>query len=134
MTPDFILHGVAAFACALLVVATLLRKWRSLASWSFAAGMATFGIKTAFAGFGLIAVSPAEAIYWQRLVLIAGSFLPAFWLCFSLTYARGNAREFLIKWKFLLLAFFVVPVGIALAFHSSFSFSERASRGKRGLR
>jgi putative PEP-CTERM system histidine kinase len=92
--------------------------------------MATFAIKTSFAGFALVAVTPAEAIYWQRLVFITASFLPGFWLCFSLTYARGNAREFVAKWKFLLLAFFLVPVGIAFDFQSSLLVLTKSESGE----
>ena len=44
--------------------------------------------------------------------------MPGFWLAFSLTYSRGNYREFLATWKFFLAAAFLVPIGISLGFRS----------------
>ena len=44
------------------------------------------------------------------------SFLPGFWLAFSLTYSRGNYREFLAKWRIVLVAAFLLPIGVALGF------------------
>jgi putative PEP-CTERM system histidine kinase len=40
--------------------------------------------------------------------------LPGPWLLFSLTYARGNAREFLAKWRLMLVAAFLLPVIVAV--------------------
>ncbi len=116
MTSDSILALVAIILCGSLVTAALVRKWWSVASWSFAAGMFALATIAAFSQLSLDSVSAPEAIFWQRLAIIAKSFLPGFWLCFSLTYARGNYREFLIKWRFPLLTAFVLPVGIAVGF------------------
>ena len=44
------------------------------------------------------------------------SFLPGTWLIFSLSFARGNYREFLTRWRVLLAAAFVGPVGLAVFF------------------
>src|SRR5436190_13894020 len=41
------------------------------------------------------------------------AFLPSSWLLFSLTYSRGNYRQFLSRWRYLLLAFFVLPLILA---------------------
>jgi putative PEP-CTERM system histidine kinase len=118
MSADSIIAATASGACALLVVLALVRKWRALASWSFAAGMTVFAAETAFAGLALRLGEVTDVLFWQRLSLIAGSFLPAPWLCFSLTYSRGNAREFLAKWKYALLVALVVPVGLAISYQS----------------
>lgn len=58
------------------------------------------------------------------------SFLPGIWLLFSLTYARGNYRDFLKKWKFPLTIAFAVPVS-CVAFHNDlFASIGRAEEGE----
>jgi len=60
-----------------------------------------------------------EVVYWQNWRLFAMSFLPSIWLFFSLSYARGNYREFLKRWRFLLAAAFLVPVGLSVFFRET---------------
>ncbi len=64
----------------------------------------------------LRATEPEVIAQWQTFAFIARSFLPSSWLCFSLTYSRGNFREFLTKWQIPLAAALLLPVGIALGF------------------
>jgi putative PEP-CTERM system histidine kinase len=108
----------AAFFCALVVLAAVIRRRHSIASWSFAAGMATLAIESLLAGVGLNAGTLDEALHWQRLAFIAKSLLPGFWLCFSLTYSRGNYREFLTKWRLVLAIAFLLPLGVSVGFPS----------------
>jgi putative PEP-CTERM system histidine kinase len=67
------------------------------------------------AGVSLNATLPEEVARWQWYALLAESFLPISWLCFSLTYSRGNSGEFLKRWRFVLLAAFLIPVGLSVA-------------------
>jgi putative PEP-CTERM system histidine kinase len=108
---------VALFSGA-LALAALLRKRRSFASWCFFAGMGTLAIESALEGMSLQASQPEKVAYWQSLVLVTRSFLPGFWLTFSLVYSRGNYREFLTTWRFFLAAAVVIPIGISLGFRS----------------
>lgn len=130
MNVDSILAAAAAAACALLAGATLVRKWRSIASWSFAAGMTVFAVESVYAGFALRGGRPETVLHWERLSLMASSLLPASWLCFSLTYSRGNAREFLAKWKLTLLLALVIPIGLALGFRSQLLTLNRVGSGE----
>ena len=57
---------------------------------------------------------PEKAVFSVALTLLAKSFLPAFWLCFSLTYSRGNARELPVRSRLLVLAALLIPVGVSL--------------------
>lgn len=76
--------------------------------------MVVLAVDSALGGLSLRAVLPEEAAYWQTLGLIAKSFLPGVWLCFSVTYSRGKYREFLAGWRFVLAAAMVVPIGLAI--------------------
>lgn len=80
--------------------------------------MATLAIECFLAGLGLNAGTLDEALHWQRLAFIAKSFEPGFWLCFSLTYSRGNYRDFLTRWRLALAIAFLLPPGIAIGFPS----------------
>src|SRR4029077_5460923 len=69
--------------------------------------------------FGAIwhdAVVPERAVLFGTLTLLAKSFFPAFWLCFSLTYSRGNPRDLPVKSRALVLAAFLVPICVFLVF------------------
>lgn len=106
-----------AFVAALFggVVALLagFRKLRSIPKWCFVAGMALLALESIFSGLAAYTDLGGEAVrYWQQWKLIAMAFLPGTWLLFSLSYARGNDREFLSKWRYVLAVAFVLPVAI----------------------
>src|SRR5438067_2391422 len=105
----------AAFTAA-LGLAVLLRKRHSAASWSFTGGMVLLAVETLFNGFSFNELAPKNAGFLQGAAFVTRSFLPGVWLFFSLTYSRGNYRESLARWRFLLLAAFVLPVALAVAF------------------
>lgn len=112
-----LLPFVAAVFSLLLGFATLLRKKQPLTAWCFFAGMAVLGTGSVFAGLSLGAARFTEVLRWQTLALIAESFVPPVWLCFSVVYSRGNYRQSLRRWRFPLAAFALLPVGLSLGFH-----------------
>ncbi len=118
MSSNFILAFAAALFSSVLGLVGILRKRHSVAGWCFSAGMATFAVESVLGGVSLNVFLPDQVAFWQTLVLIAKSFLPGIWLCFSLTYSRGNYREFLARSRFLLVAAFLLPVGLSLGFRT----------------
>jgi putative PEP-CTERM system histidine kinase len=85
---------------------------------SFIIGMAIFVLETVFNGISLDVASLTTApdiLKWQTRRLWMLSLLPGAWLFCSLSYGRGNYREFLRRWKFVLLGMFVVPPIIAVS-------------------
>ena len=106
----------AAMFSAALAVAAACRGRRSLATWCFSAGMLTFALESLFGAIWHDAFIPERAAFWGALTLVTKSFLPGFWLCFSLTYSRGSSRELPVRSRFLVLAAFLVPVGVSLVF------------------
>ena len=101
-----------------MAMAVLFRKRRSFAGWCFLAGMTTLAAESVLEGISLQKSQPEDIAYWQSLALVTKSFLPGIWLAFSLSYSRGNYREFLNTWKFFLGAAFLFPIGISLGFRS----------------
>ena len=55
--------------------------------------------------------------FGRRSLLQTKSLLPGIWLCFSLTFSRGDYREFLRRSRLLLGAAFALPVFCAALFH-----------------
>jgi putative PEP-CTERM system histidine kinase len=92
---------------------------RSIAHRSFVAGMTVLSLESVFIGLSLGSTSTDEIIYWQEWALAAMSFLPGIWIFFSLSYGRGNYREFLKKWRYVLVLAFVIPVGLAVLFNGN---------------
>ncbi len=117
MNLNSVLAFVAAGSSVFLAVAAVLRRRRSPATWSLAAGMAIFGLETLFDGLSFKELSPSRVAALQGAAVITGSFAPGIWLFFSLTYSRGNYREFLARWRVILIAAFVLPLALAVAFH-----------------
>lgn len=107
-------------ATALLAVAggaaTVLQRRRSLAGWAFFGGMVILAAKVVFGECARAAEGPVEQASCRSWELVAESLLPGFWLCFSLAFSRGDARESLSRFRWLLVFALVVPVGWALAF------------------
>ena len=105
---------VLAYASALfggvLAFAVAWNERRSLINLAFAAGLAVLTLESVLTG---VALAPGRSeemmVYWQHWRLLSTSFLPGIWLLFSLSYGRGNYREFLQRWKFALIFFLIAP-------------------------
>src|SRR5437660_920650 len=131
MSLNSVLALAAATFSAALAVAAACRGRRSLATWCFSAGMLTFALESFFGAMWHDALVPERAAFWETLTLVTKSFLPGIWLCFSLTYSRGNSREFPAKSRFLVLMAFLVPVGVSLVFRDQLApiFPQNESGG-----
>src|SRR5947207_13922353 len=80
--------------------------------------MLIFGLESLFGAMWSDAVIPEKAAFWGSLTLIAKSFFPGIWICFSLTYSRGNARSWPWRSRLLVVAAVLIPVGISLIFRN----------------
>ncbi|HEX9048120.1 MAG TPA: histidine kinase N-terminal 7TM domain-containing protein, partial [Verrucomicrobiae bacterium] len=118
--------AVAAFSWV-VACAVIWHERRSAPQLAFLAGMAFLAAETIFAGLAWRAPVLAEALIWQRWHLATDSLLPAVWLVFAVTYGRGNYRDFLNRWKLLLLAAFIVPLGLLLTGADQLILVDKAS-------
>lgn len=116
MTSGAYFAFASAIVSVVLALAVLARGRRSLAQWAFAAGMLAFAAANVLYGFELRAAGEPAVMTWQNAEWVALSLLPGPWLLFSLSYARGNYREFLSRWSFVLVAAFLVPLVLAIFF------------------
>ena len=124
---------LTALASALLGLAmaflVLRNDRRSPAHYSFIAGVLLLVAEGIFNALSLGADTPQDLVIWQRWRLLATSFLPGVWLFFSLTYGRGNFREFLERWKFALLAAFLAVPALGIF---GYPFSPDLAQSKSG--
>jgi len=119
MIPETLLYYAAAAVSAALAVLVLWRDRGAFANRIFAPGMLLLAGRELAEGLAADSVAPTEVLDWQILSLTIGSLIPGLWLSFSLTYARANQREFLNKWRWTLVATFVLPVLLVSVFRSS---------------
>ena len=85
----------------------------SLSHQSFAVGMFVLAVEAVLTGLSFHTDSAVETIEWQRWRLLSTAFLPGGWLTFSLaTYGRGNYKVLLKKYRWVLIAAFIIPVAL----------------------
>jgi putative PEP-CTERM system histidine kinase len=111
----------SAIFCGVVACAMIWNERRSVVHVAFVTGMALLALESIFSGLSWQAVAVVwndatvqNLVYWQRCKLWAESLQPGVWLFFALSYGRGNYREFLSRWKFLLLAAFILPLGLVV--------------------
>ena len=117
MNTAAMLAFAGAVFCGAVALAVIWNERRSVVHLAFVTGMVLLALESIFSGLSWQAVAVAwnetsvrQTVEWQRCRLWASAFLPGVWLFFALGYGRGNYREFLDRWKFLLVAAFVLPL------------------------
>jgi putative PEP-CTERM system histidine kinase len=109
-----LLAYAGALLSGVLGVAALVSRGRSLAGWCFFLGMTVLAVESAVNAMAARATAPDEIARWRNLALVAKACLPGVWLCFSVTYSRGNYREWLARWRWVLIAALLLPIGLAV--------------------
>jgi putative PEP-CTERM system histidine kinase len=105
---------VTAALAALLGVVVLFGARRSASQWLFSSAMAALAVENIFVGWASNTFDIGEIARCQYWRLFALAISPPLLLLFSLTYARGNAREFVSRWKTIVIALAVASVGSAI--------------------
>jgi putative PEP-CTERM system histidine kinase len=113
-----LLPYTSATCVAVLAILAVARRQRTIADWIFATGMALLAVENVLIGLTDGASTTESVIHWEMWRILILCLLPGTWLLFSLTYARGNAVEFLAKWKLSLLAAFLAPILIGAVFRN----------------
>jgi len=119
---DFpLIVALSAAGCAIFVACVAL--WgtpRSTPATLFAAGMLGCGIATAIEGMAQSSNSAVQAAQYYSWSMVSWSVVTGIWLLFSLTYARGNYREFVGRWKWVWIAAFAAPLLLAAVVRNEF--------------
>jgi putative PEP-CTERM system histidine kinase len=107
---------VAAIFALVLAIGVIMVRPRSAAQWSLLVGIILLGLES-FCHFASLDSlhDKQRMIFWETAAFIPIALLPVIWLVFSLTFARGNASEFLQKWKLPVFVLAVVPLVVTIA-------------------
>ncbi|MEI6083190.1 MAG: XrtA/PEP-CTERM system histidine kinase PrsK [Verrucomicrobiota bacterium] len=119
MNAAYILAVIGAVLCLVLAIGAGIRAQRSIARWFFVAGLVVLAVESLCNGLSAASDVPGRIVWWQQWRHVALALLPGLWLGFSLSYSRGNAREQLRKWRALVAAAILIPVGIAVGFRKT---------------
>jgi putative PEP-CTERM system histidine kinase len=114
MNTAALLAFASAIFCGVVALTVIWNERRSVVHSAFVVGMGLLALESIFGGLSWQAGAASwdQVVYWHRCKLYADSLLPGVWLFFALSYGRGNYREFLIRWKYLLMVAFIVPLGL----------------------
>jgi putative PEP-CTERM system histidine kinase len=104
------LSYLASLSSLLTALLVLYRDPHSFVHRTFAGGMAILSVQAMLTGWGFYDISYVEVTPWQLYQLIPYALSLGVWLAFSLTFARANYREFLVQWKWVILASFALPL------------------------
>ena len=120
--------SVAFGLCLVCGTGAVLLRPTALSSWLFAVGMVLLAAEPALDYQMALATNAVARGAWLWRSILLGSLVPGLWLSFSLMYARGNQGEFLSRWKWFLLAAFLLPVSLVLGLpERSFGVVERST-------
>lgn len=116
MSVDTILAFTSAALSATLAAGAAVKARNSPSRWAFVVGMALLAGGGVFSGLQSHSVDVQEMQRWQTWQLTVAALLPSTWLFFSLSYARGNADEFLRGWRWILAVTLTFPLLLVTVF------------------
>ena len=120
MTFNVVLSFVAAGITIAVIVVSIYRGPRSFVQGIFAFAMLLMSLDAAFTGLVYQTTTLSGFLFWQRLVFVIASLVPAAWLLFSISFARANYFEQISKWKWVLLLAVAAPLSLITFFNHDF--------------
>jgi putative PEP-CTERM system histidine kinase len=112
MSIELAVHAAAALVAGGLALRAAGRH-RPIVEWAFGAAMMALALEAALAALGATDGWTARA-EWQRRRLLVTSLVPGFWLVFALTFGRSDHRRFLRRWAWMVVAVFLLPLGLGV--------------------
>src|SRR5881409_1419739 len=103
MNTNVVLPFAGAYLSLIVSLLVLFRNKRSFAYRAFALGMFVLALEAVFQCLTYRAATFGDVAYWGRLRFMISAFLPGTWLLFGLTYARANYKDFLKRWKWIVV-------------------------------
>lgn len=126
MTPTPSLTLASAAAALTLAIAIGFSRNRTLPDRAFLIGLLALAFERYFSADSMTATSGPAARASQHWRLLFLGLLPAPWLVFALSYARGNAKEFLLRWKYAVVAAVILPAVLLAAFRQNLTYGNGA--------
>ncbi len=111
---------IAAIATAGIAFMVLCHNQRTMVHRIFIVGMLLLAVEACLMGLAYQAPSLSKFLFWYKLKLYVASLVPSVWLLFSLSFSRANCMEQVVKWKWVLLFSFMLPVSLISVFGNNF--------------
>ena len=108
---------------AVLAMAAIVRRPHTVSKLAFGFGMLIFGVETFLGYLSGLGPTLSDTIHWLNWRHMATAMVPGVWILFSVTYGRGNYREFIARWWFCVLIATVLPVGLAAYYNGELVFA-----------
>jgi len=112
-----LIHIAAGGAALALAVGALWVRPRHPAQGWLAAGLVLLALEALCQCGSFLTDTRESMLAWQRVALLTASFVPAVWLGFSLTFARGEPARFLRRWRWVLAVLGLCLPALTLAFY-----------------
>jgi putative PEP-CTERM system histidine kinase len=129
MSFDGAIAIVSALFCAGLAIGVLFKKGAGLPERIFSIGMILLAVENFCEVMSSLSISATSLASWQSWAAVVKSCVPGVWIAFSASYSRGDGRNFLRKWKWLLLGATILPFLFALSFHADLVELNQVSPG-----
>ena len=112
MTIYEIFSMTAALLSGGLGLLGFLRDRRSLVHCTFALGMALFAAEEVFRFLSFRSIASTDVYHLESLRSVVSAFFPGVWLLFSLSFSRTNYRKYLMRWRWVVVISFVLPLAL----------------------
>jgi putative PEP-CTERM system histidine kinase len=116
MTFTALLAFTAALLCSGLAAFVFWTNSRAYVHRIFAAGMGVLALQQTCAGFAVSAMLPVDILWWERWGMVVSAVSPGLWLLFSLSFARTNYKEVIVRWRWVILTAFAFPLILVAGF------------------
>jgi len=117
----FFLTSAAVSLAVLLAAISLLGQTRSASRWLFMGGMLLLALDAIFSQQAIKVDDRTTAVNLMTAAVVAKALLPCVWLCFSLTYSRGEFRKFLQDWRIVISASLLLPLAFLVGVRAELS-------------
>ncbi len=115
---------LSALFCLGLAIFVISRNPKHKVNLSFALGMTALSV-VEFGHFMSFASSLAvSGLFWKKVSLAGEVLLPGPWLMFSLTFGRSNLSRHLIRWRYGMMAVYLLTLGFMVALGSGWFLAE----------
>lgn len=110
--------------CLGLAIFVISRDPKHKVNHSFALGMMALALMEFGYFMGLNNSLTASYLFWKKVSLMGEILLPGPWLVFSLTFGRSNPSQYLIRWRFGIVAVYLLSLSFMVVLGSGWFLTE----------
>ena len=97
-----------------VAILLLFRESRSVVRDALVSGLVVLSAEILCVALSLSSLLPEHMLAWQRVRLFVAGLIPGPWILFSLTYSRGNWRDFMRRWRLAAWPLALAPILVVI--------------------